>query len=182
MSRPVREDHYRYYLALAQRHGTDRALRGAGAREQLAPLDAEIDNLHGALGWAIAKRSAERAFAMAAALGCYWVMRNRYADAVDWVDRGLNLSGADAHPALRGRVFCTKARCLWQMGRGAEKPAVMAELEAIARRLGDPVLLSRALQLRVDHEINAERLGVADSFADDALHWAQSRRRRVGDR
>ena len=27
----VRERHYRYYLALAQRHGTERALRGAGA-------------------------------------------------------------------------------------------------------------------------------------------------------
>ena len=87
----VREDHYRYYLALAQRHGTERALRGAGAREHLARLDAEIDNLHAALGWAVAQPSAEQALAMAAALGCYWVMRNRYADAVDWVDQALNL-------------------------------------------------------------------------------------------
>jgi hypothetical protein len=168
----VREDHYRYYVALAQRHGTERALHGAGAREHLARLDAEIDNLHAALGWAVAQPSAERALAMAAALGGYWVMRNRYADAVDWVDRALNLPGADAHPTLRVRALCTKARCLWQMGRGAEKPAVMAAAEAIARRHGDPVILSQALQLRVDHEINAERLDVADALADQALHWA----------
>jgi len=37
----VREDHYRYYLALAERHGTERALWGAGAREHLGRLDAE---------------------------------------------------------------------------------------------------------------------------------------------
>ena len=51
----VRERHYRYYLALAERHGTERALWGAGAREHLARLDAEIDNLHAALGWAVAQ-------------------------------------------------------------------------------------------------------------------------------
>ena len=111
---------------------------------------------------------------MAAALGCYWVMRNRYADAVDWIDQALSLPGADAHPALRVRALCTKARCLWPLGRGAEQPAVVAEAEAIARRLGDPVILSQALQLRVDHEIDAERLDVADAVADEALHWASA--------
>ena len=170
----VREDHYRYYLALAQRHGTERALRGAGAQEHLARLDAEIDNLHAALGWAVAQPSAERALAMAAALGCYWVMRNRYADAVDWIDQALSLPGADAHPALRVRALRTKARCLWPVGRGAEQPAVVAEAEAIARRLGDPVILSQVLQSRVDHEIDAERLDVADALADEALHWARA--------
>ena len=138
----VREDHYRYYLALAQRHGTERALRGAGAREHLARLDAEIDNLHAALGWAVAQPSAERALAMAAALGCYWIMRNRYADAVDWVDQALNLPGADAHPALRVRALRTKARCLWQMGRGAEQPAIVADGggdRPTARRSRDPL-------------------------------------------
>ena len=170
----VREDHYRYYLALAQRHGTERALRGAGAREHLAALDAEIDNLHAALGWAVAQPSAERALAMAAALGCYWVMRNRYADAVDWVDQALNLPGADAHPALRVRALRTKAKCLWHLGRRAEQPAVFAAAEAIARRLGDPVILSQVLQSRVHHEIDAERLDVADALADEALHWARA--------
>ena len=83
---------------------------------------------------------------MAAALGCYWLMRNRYADAVDWIDQALSLPGADAHPALRVRAALHKARCLWPLGRGAEQPAVMAEAEAIARALGDPVILSQALR------------------------------------
>src|SRR5215204_1439805 len=167
------ENHYRYYLALAQRHGTERALWGIDARHHLARLDSEIDNLHAALGWAISQANAELALALVAAVGCYWVMRDRYADALNWVDEALNLPGADANPALCVRALRTKAWCLWQVGRGAELPAVLAELEAIAQRLDDPVILTQALQLRVDHELDAERLDVADAHATDALHWAE---------
>jgi hypothetical protein len=170
----VRRRHYLHYLALAQRHGTERALWGAGGKEHLASLDAEIDNLHAALGWAIGQADAERALAMAAALGRYWIMRDRYADAVDRIDQALSLPGADAHPALRVCALGTKSRCLWQMGRGAQQSTIVADLEAIARRLGDPVILSQALQQRVQHEINAERLDVADAIADEALRWARA--------
>ena len=60
------------------------------------------------------------------------------------------------------------------MGRSAEQSTIVAEMEAIARRLGDPVILSQALQQRVDHEMDAERLDVADALADEALHWARA--------
>ena len=92
----VRGEHYRYYLALAQRHGTDRALRGASAQTHLAWLDPEVENLRAALGWAVEQPSAEQAVAMVAALGCYWEMRDRYVEAVDWVEQALE-------PAGRGR-------------------------------------------------------------------------------
>jgi len=170
----VRERHYLHYLALAERHGTERALWGASGKEHLARLDADVDNLHAALGWAIGQANAELALGLVAALGCYWVTRNRDADAVNWVDQAMNLPDAGAHPALRVSALRTKANCLWQMGRGAEQPAVVATLEDIARRLGDPVILSQALQLRADHEIDAERLDVADAVADEALRWARS--------
>ncbi|HEX6698880.1 MAG TPA: adenylate/guanylate cyclase domain-containing protein [Solirubrobacteraceae bacterium] len=170
----VRERHYLHYLALAQRHGTERALWGASGKDDLTQLDAEIDNVHAALGWAIGQADVERALALAAALGCYWLTRNRYADAVDWIDQTLDLPGAEAHPALRVLALRTKSRCLWQMGRRAEQPAIVAELEAIARHLGDPLTLCRALQHRAQHEINAERLDVADAVADEALRWARA--------
>jgi predicted ATPase/class 3 adenylate cyclase len=170
----VRERHYRHYLALAERHGTERALLGADGKQHLARLDAEIDNLHAAAGWAIGQADAERALALAAALGSYWRRRNLYADAFEWIDQALNLADGGAHPALRLRALTTKAWCLWPAGRGAELPAVVAEVEAIARRLGEPVMLSQALQLRVDREINAERLDVADAVAGEALGWAKA--------
>jgi predicted ATPase/class 3 adenylate cyclase len=169
----VRERHCRHYLALAQRHGTEPALWGADARQHVALLDADLDNLHAALGWAIGHGDGELSLAMTAALGDYWIMRNRYADAVDWVDQALELSGADAHSALGVRALCTKSRGLWELGRG-EQRAVVAAMEAIARQLGDPVILSQALQQRVAHEIDFDRLDVADALADDALHWARA--------
>jgi tetratricopeptide (TPR) repeat protein len=168
------DDHYRYYLALAERHGTDRALRGADARKHLARLDAEIDNLQAALEWAVAQPSAEQAVAMAAALGGYWVARDRYADAVDWIEQALNLPRADADPALHVHLLCVKGTALWRLGRGAEQPAVLAAAESIARALGDPGTLSRALRMRAVQEIEAERLDAAEALADEALHCANA--------
>ena len=142
----MRERHYRHYLALAQRHGAHQALWAASREEHLAHLDAEIDNLHAALGWAVGQDSAEPALALCAALGWYWLMRDRYAEAVDWIDQALSLPGADAHPALRVRALCIKSWGLWPLGRGAEQSAAMAEAEAGARALADPVILSQVLQ------------------------------------
>jgi len=93
---------------------------------------------------------------------------------VEWVDRGLSLSGVDAYPALRVRALITKSGGMWNVGRRSERPAVVATMEAVARRLGDPVILSQALQHRVAHEIDGERLDVADAVADEALHWARA--------
>jgi predicted ATPase/DNA-binding SARP family transcriptional activator len=169
----IREGHYRYYLALAQSHGDERALWGPDGNEHLAHLDADVDNLHAALRWAIGQDSAERALAMCAGLSCYWSMRNRYADAVGWVDQALNLPGADAHPGLRVRVLIAKAIGLYHLGRAAERLSVFAEAESVARQLGDPAALSRTLSARATSEVMAAgRLGAVDALADEALECA----------
>ena len=75
------------------------------APEHLARLDAEIDNL--ARSPRLGGRSGATPSARSrwsAALGWYWLMRDRYADAVNWIDQALSLPGADAHPALRVRA------------------------------------------------------------------------------
>jgi predicted ATPase/class 3 adenylate cyclase len=165
----VRENHHRFYLALAQRHGAERALMGTGRQEHLARLDADVDNLHVALAWAVARGDPEPALAMCAALGHYWRMRDRYADALEWIDRALRMPGADAHPALRINALCTKVRALWRLGRGAERPAILAEAEAIARALADPRILAQVLLVRA---LESERPDVADALADEALDRA----------
>jgi hypothetical protein len=104
----VRERHYRVYLAVAQRHGTDQALLGVRGKENLARLDAEVDNLQAAVRWALDRRHYEHALAMVAALGSYWLVRDRHADAVNWIDQALSLADTDAHPALRVRALCDK--------------------------------------------------------------------------
>jgi predicted ATPase/class 3 adenylate cyclase len=168
----VRERHYRHFLALAQRHATDRALWGAGSNEHLATLDAEIDNLHAALAWAVGQPTAEPALRMCAALAWYWLMRDRYAYATEWFDHALTLPGADADPALRIRALYIKGRCLWALGRGAEQPAILAEAEAAARALADALVLSQTLLMRASYESISGRLAVAEAFANEALDLA----------
>ena len=170
----VRERHYHYYLALAQRHGTDRALSGVDSKEHLAVLDAETDNLDAALAWAMDRPDAEPALAMVAALGRYWLMRHRYGDAVKWIDQALSMPGADAHPALRVRALRYTIWCLRPLGRVREQATALAEAEAIARDLGDPVILSQALRDRAHVEAFAGRHAAADALADEALFWADT--------
>jgi predicted ATPase/DNA-binding SARP family transcriptional activator len=168
----IHERHYRHFVALAQRHGTDRALWGTGRREHLARLDADIDNLHAALAWAVVRANAEPALTLAAALGSYWLIRDRYADAVEWIDQVVSLPGADAHPVLRVRALCIKSLGLWPLGRVAERPAVMAEAEAVAKALAEPLILSQVLQTRAIHEASEGRFERAEPLADEALRWA----------
>jgi predicted ATPase/class 3 adenylate cyclase len=174
----VRERHFEHFLALAQRHATEQALWSAERTEHLAKLDAESGNLHAALAWAVAEGDAGRALSMAGAISEYWRMRSRFADAVNWIDQALTQPGADVYPALRVRVLTAKGMALWDLGRAAEQPAVWAEAEAVARALGDPVVLSRALEPRVSGASLADRVDVAEALADEALQWATT----AGDR
>jgi predicted ATPase/DNA-binding SARP family transcriptional activator len=168
----IYERHYRYYLGLAERHGTERALWGAAGKEHLTHLDAEIDNVHGALGWAVARASAGQALAMCAALRLYWAMRDRPADAIDWVEQARKLPGADAHPAARVDALEGMVFGLRQLGRTDDAASFLAEAEAVARDLGDPAVLSNALERRAVREAMDGRLEAADALADEALERA----------
>jgi predicted ATPase/DNA-binding SARP family transcriptional activator len=168
----VRERHHGYFLALAERHGNDRALWGASSKEHLVALDAEVPNLHAALAWAVDRDRTESALALCAALGRYWLMRYRYGDALEWVDRALSLPGADAVPALRVHALCIKGWAVWPLGHVADQAVVMDEAEAIARALAEPAILSRTLQSRALHATSANRIDVSRGYAEEALHWA----------
>ena len=117
----VRERHYRYFLALAQRHASMRALCGTNRNEHLARLDGELANLHAALEWAIRRHSAEASLELCAAFGEYWLKRDRYADAVRWIEQALGKPGADRAPAAHVRALCVKAWALWPLGRRTEQ-------------------------------------------------------------
>jgi tetratricopeptide (TPR) repeat protein len=168
----VRERHCQHFLAVAGRHGTERALWGPDGRAHAAALDAESDNLGAALAWAVDRRDPERALRLVAALGSYWRSRNRFAEAVEWVDRVVALPGADAHPVLAARAMCSKAPSLWHLGRTAEEIVVVEETVAAARRAGDPLVLSQALALSSGRALARGRRDLAGARADEALEYA----------
>jgi predicted ATPase len=177
----VRERHCRYYLALAQHHGAERALWGRNHHQELAVLDADIDNFEAALRCATVQPSPERALEMVIALGPYWLLRHRYARAVDWIDEALSMASVQAHQRLRVRALLTKDQFVWAVGRGRERGPIVEEAAALARRVGDPGLISRALQSVVRVQLGAARLEgamrvgdleVASTLAEEAIEWA----------
>src|ERR1044072_8685144 len=109
---------------------------------------------------------------MCGALGCYWLMRDRYADAVGWIERAEGPPGAEEHPELALVALWTKVRALWRLGRSDEQPAMLERAEALARSLGEPSLLARTLQPRASHDPNFD-FGRANAWADEAVHWAE---------
>jgi predicted ATPase/DNA-binding SARP family transcriptional activator len=163
----VHERHFRYFLAYAERHGSERALMGAGRRAGLASLDGEIDNLHVALAWAVGRSDARPALELCVALGAYWWMSSRYAEGMSWIDRTLALPGAREHPALRVRVLCSKALIAWPLWLPTETGAAVEEAERTARELGDPLTLSMALQVRA-------RVDATEGHTDDAATVAMA--------
>ena len=109
----------RYFLVRSL--GTTGPIRRSTARtrrEHLARLDAEIENLRAALRWAAERDAAERVLELSAALVDYWMRRDRYAEAVDWVLPALRELGTP--PPIRR---CAPAHCckvcwpLWALGR-----------------------------------------------------------------
>jgi predicted ATPase/class 3 adenylate cyclase len=168
----VRERHAEHFLAVAERHGADRALWGPDGQAHAAALDAESDNLGAALARAVDRRDPERAFRLMAALGPYWRSRNRFAEVVEWADLVLALPGSDAHPVLRAQVMGHKGRALWPLGRTAEQSTLVEEAVAAARRAGDPLVLSQVLTMSADRAWAMGQLDVARAHADEALEHA----------
>jgi predicted ATPase/class 3 adenylate cyclase len=172
----VRARHHAFFLALAERHGNNRALGGLGAQAHLTALDADSDNLAAALAWATERRDAKRALELIGALRWYWLRRNRYADAAQWVDSALALPGAEAHPLLRARALSLEGRCLWPLGRVADQEAALSAATAAALESGDEVAISDAFQARSARALDAEKIAQAAAYADEALAHAQAGR------
>jgi hypothetical protein len=144
-----------------------------GTNQHLSRLDREIHNFDAALRWATGQPDAGPALAMVVALGSYWDLRERYAaDAVEWIDRALALPGVEDHPAERVRALEVKAFALRWRGRVAEGPAILAEAEAVARAVDDPLLLAKVLNGCSAWWAVANRPDAADMVADEALRCA----------
>jgi predicted ATPase/class 3 adenylate cyclase len=168
----VRERHCRYYLALVERHGSDQGLRGMQRTEHLARLDADINNVHAALRWALDRREAEKALAIVAAFGDYCSMRGRHGEALRWINEALALPAPIARPGLRVRALITKS-WIARWVRPVEPMAAISEADTLARELDDPLLLAQVLQARAKFASFANELDACEAFAREAMRSAK---------
>jgi predicted ATPase/DNA-binding CsgD family transcriptional regulator len=179
----VRSLHCDYYTALAAALDTP---RGLGHEQYLERIEIEMDNLRTAFGWSREKGDVEQALALACSLRPLWFTRGRIGEGRAWFDTVLaewvpgQLEPAEA---VRARALADKAVLDgWVMG-GTESLHQAEHALAIARKVDDPALLTRALtacglcaaQSR-NAEMARERLTEAIDLAGEiADRWSLSR-------
>ena len=96
----IRRRHAAYFVTLAERAAAE--LAGPEQRRALDGLDADLDNLRGALAWS---QSEEPGWALrlAAALGRFWAIRGLFREARAWLDSVAASAGVD--PAAGARAL-----------------------------------------------------------------------------
>jgi len=170
----VCERHFRYFLEVAERHGSERSLDSTGRKAHIARLDADAGNLLAAFEWSLERSDGERALALLVAAGWYWLLRGPEAT-LKRIDRALAAPEVLRHSSLRVRALCIKVVGMRLLG-GPAHPEIAAEAESLARGFGDHLLLAQALRTRSFDEGIAGRRAVAAALADEALECATAAR------
>ncbi|MGN9844286.1 BTAD domain-containing putative transcriptional regulator [Nonomuraea sp. H19] len=147
----VRRRHAVYYAELAERAD----LRGHDQRTWLERLDAESGNLRGAL----LLGDAVLALRLVNALGWYWYLRGRKAEALRSIGTALSAAG-EAAPDLRA-----KAR-IWQAAMSSDVPAPGA---AVLEDIADPGERARARWLLAYARFGIGDLAISEDLIDQAI-------------
>ncbi len=139
----VRTRHRDHYTALAARLGPP---ADGDPRRLIRRLDADIDNLRAAFGWSLELSDAETALRLTSSLQPLWLGRCRMLEGLAWFDAVLAAQPGGAEPiAAEVRVRALADAALLADWTGTPRLTQAEEAVALARELGDPALLGRAL-------------------------------------
>jgi predicted ATPase/DNA-binding CsgD family transcriptional regulator len=180
--RLARQAHLSFFAEMCQRADSDG--RGVDDEEKLAflqALDAEAENIRGALGFCLADpESSEIGLKMAAGLGRYWTNR-ALSEGVHWIDALLERPASDE--SVRGRALFVRSYLAVAQGDHAAGLEAVAEAARIARAGRDDVLLVRILaveaalhvmdaDLSSARRVSLEAQELAEKLGDDIAHIA----------
>jgi predicted ATPase/class 3 adenylate cyclase/DNA-binding CsgD family transcriptional regulator/tetratricopeptide (TPR) repeat protein len=139
----VRDRHRDHYTATAALldSSTD-----ADHQRRIEWAEAEMDNLRGAFAWSRERSDAELALTLASSLQPLWLTRGRIQEGLAWLGTALADEGTQDSGATASRVQASanKALLLSFLGRNEHHDEV-ERIVAMARELGDPSLVARAL-------------------------------------
>lgn len=119
----AREAHARAFAELAET--AEPGLRTAEQLDRMALLDAESENLSAALHWAVGAGAGELALRLVGALGWYWWLRGRRAEAGTRAREALAAAGKDVDGPVRALALAVYALAgigaflTWEEGREA---------------------------------------------------------------
>ena len=132
--------HAGWILGLVERG--EPALTGPDQLAWLDRLDAELDNIRAALGWALQPgvaggvRDAEMALRLAGALRWFWYATNRWTEGRTWLERGLAAGGGVA-PHIRVRALLAAGAMGFFQGDYRAATVLLEECLSVYRALGD---------------------------------------------
>ena len=138
--------HAAYYLALAEQAGP--ALTGPEALAWLARLDTEHDNLRAALRWAREQDDGAVALRLAAALWPFWQQRGHVSEGRSSLREALGRVAPAVAPAVRVNGLIGAARLAIDQAAYDEAADRCAQAIELAREIGDPCVLTAALNTR----------------------------------
>ena len=115
------------------------------ARWRLGQAEGAIDNLRAAFAWSRDHGDVEHALSLTSLLWPLWVARGRLREGLAWFDTAFSDERTDSiQPATLARALADRAGLNAQMGAVNQLDDARQALD-IARDIGDPVLVSRAL-------------------------------------
>jgi len=149
----VRNRHLRFYLAYAE--AAQPRLRGPDMLAWLDRLDIEHDNLRAALAWAM-ECDPDAGLRMVGALTDFWARRTYTTEGRRWLQEALDrvaalppVEGEARRARMLARAIALQGKGSVSFGQGkhAESRAACAESVALAREVGDTVVLAQGLGL-----------------------------------
>jgi predicted ATPase/class 3 adenylate cyclase/DNA-binding CsgD family transcriptional regulator len=173
----VRTCHRDYYTALAA--AVD-APAGRGYNQCLEQAETEIDNLRAAFGWSRETSDVQSALALASSLQPLWLARGRIREGLDWFDTAVaddTTPRAEVVAAVWARALADAASLGIRVGAPDSLDRAQQAL-SIAREVGDPALLARALSARGSIAAYSSDAELAQACFNEATELARG----VGDR
>jgi predicted ATPase/DNA-binding CsgD family transcriptional regulator len=140
----VRNRHRDHYTQMAAQLDTP---ADGDPRRQLGRLEADIANLRAAFQWSLELSDRETALRLASSLQPLWLGRSRMLEGLAWFDAALPGDPAAAEPIapqVRVRALADTA-VLDSWTDGPQDRTLAGQAVTLARQLGDPALLGRAL-------------------------------------
>ena len=173
-SRRISRAHADHYLELAERLHQDAS--AGGQVDAYAAFDANHDNLRTALTFFVSESAIEQEFRLLDAVAGYWFVRGHLLEGNRYVDSALGRREA-APPPLRAALLAIASDFARVFAGSGERAASFAEESlAVAREVGDPAVVARAL-----HELGESAQALGDlQRAKELYHQAIALEREGG--
>jgi predicted ATPase/class 3 adenylate cyclase/DNA-binding CsgD family transcriptional regulator len=155
----VRTRHRDHYTSMA---GLLDVPAGTEHQRRIEQTEAEIDNLRAAFAWSRESLDTELALTLASALLPLWLSRRLMQEGLNWLVAALTDADNDGAVGSAARVRASVCRIVLESFRGMTIGRDDAERTlAVARELGDPALVARALTACACRAADDRELSVA---------------------